>query len=146
MPSGLIEARQVPFDRLLALDGALFPAARPGFLANWISQPDSVALCAHEEGGLSGFGVIRPCRLGHKIGPLYAAGPRQAEALVLGLCRARGGGGPVFLDVPEPNPAALALAQSLGLTPAFETARMYHGPAPALETRRLFGVTSFELG
>ena len=37
------------------------------------------------------------------------------------------GGGEVFLDVPEPNREAVALAQSRGLAPVFETARMYTG-------------------
>ncbi len=34
----------------------------------------------------------------------------------------------------------------LGLSPVFETARMYTGPAPAIALDRIFGVTSFELG
>ena len=33
-----------------------------------------------------------------------------------------------------------------GLTPVFETARMYRGPAPALPLERIFGITTFELG
>ncbi len=32
------------------------------------------------------------------------------------------------------------------MTVGFETARMYTGPAPALPLRRIFGVTTFELG
>ena len=53
---------------------------------------------------------------------------------------------PLFLDVPEPNRAAVALAERHGMTPVFETARMYRGPAPAEPVERMFGVTSFELG
>jgi hypothetical protein len=52
----------------------------------------------------------------------------------------------VFLDVPEPNQPALGLAARYGLTPAFETARMYRGAAPALPLDRIYGITSFELG
>ena len=32
------------------------------------------------------------------------------------------------------------------MEPGFLTARMYAGPAPAIPLRRVFGVTSFELG
>jgi len=56
------------------------------------------------------------------------------------------GGGLVFIDVPEPNQSALGLAARYHLTPAFETARMYRGAAPALPLDRVYGITSFELG
>jgi len=52
----------------------------------------------------------------------------------------------VIIDVPEPNRAAFTLVERLSFTPAFETARMYTGPAPDIDRDRLFGVTSFELG
>jgi hypothetical protein len=52
----------------------------------------------------------------------------------------------IFLDVPEPNAAAVRLAEQLGLSPVFETARMSRGAAPEMDLSRIFGVTSFELG
>ena len=52
----------------------------------------------------------------------------------------------VFLDVPEPNREAMALAQDPGLAPMFETARMYTGPAPEIALDFVFGVSTFELG
>ena len=41
---------------------------------------------------------------------------------------------------------ALELAESLGLAPVFETARMYTGEIAKLALERVFGVTTFELG
>lgn len=145
VPGGLVDARTVPMSDLLELDAALFPAPRPGFLATWIAAPRSVALAAVEGGRVLGLGVVRPCREGFKIGPLYADGPDTAERLFLGL-GAAAGGGPLFLDVPEVNPQAVRLAERHGFTPMFETARMYSGPAPRLPLERLYGVTTFELG
>ncbi|HEY0833277.1 MAG TPA: GNAT family N-acetyltransferase [Azospirillum sp.] len=145
VPGGLVDARTVPMGALLDLDAALFPAPRPGFLAAWIGAPRSVALAAVDDGRVTGFGVVRPCREGFKIGPLYADDPATAERLFLGL-GASVGGGPVFLDTPEVNPEAVRLAERFGLTPMFETARMYNGPAPRLPLDRLYGVTTFELG
>ncbi len=98
---------------------------------------------------LIGYGVIRPCRNGHKIGPLFAENRQAAEALLSALLAGSGigdGSGAVFLDVPEPNQASVELAQDLGLAPVFETARMYTGRAPAIAIGKIFGVTSFELG
>ena len=48
--------------------------------------------------------------------------------------------------MPDFNEPAIALAEQLGLKPAFETARMYTGPDPAIDRAGLFGVTSLELG
>ena len=67
------------------------------------------------------------------------------EAVFTALVSA-GGGGDVFLDVPDVNREAVALAQSHGLAPVFETARMYTGTIRPLRLERVFGVTTFELG
>ena len=142
---GLRDARDVPFEQLLALDARMFPVPRPGFLAGWIGLPESRALADVEDGELRGLGVRRRCGNGHKIGPLYATDRATAERVFDGLSDGIGGE-PVFLDVPEPNTEAVALAERRGLAPAFETARMYTGPAPAIDLPRLYGVTTFELG
>ena len=94
---------------------------------------------------MAGWGVIRPCRNGLKIGPLVADDRATAEA-VLSALLARVGGGEIFLDVPGINVEAIALAQDFGLAPVFETARMYTGAIAPLRLERVFGVTSFELG
>jgi hypothetical protein len=96
-------------------------------------------------GRLAGWGVIRPCRKGFKIGPLVADDRATAEAVFAALA-ARAGGGEIFLDVPGINREAIALAEDFGLAPVFETARMYTGAIPPLRLERVFGVTSFELG
>jgi hypothetical protein len=89
--------------------------------------------------------VIRPCRRGHKIGPLVAENRAAAETVLSALV-ARAGGSEIFLDVPGINREAIALAQSVGLSPVFETARMYTGAICTLSLERVFGVTTFELG
>ena len=134
-------------DRVEALDRRCFPAARRAFLSEWIGGPDHVALTAPSGGALAGYGVIRPCRTGHKIGPLFAETDGAASALVRALIARRAGPrGEVFLDVPEPNAPAVDLARGLGLAPVFETARMYTGPAPDIALDRVYGITTFELG
>jgi hypothetical protein len=144
-PAGLVELRAVPFDQLLVYDRPLFPARRAAFLAAWVGMPEAVGLAALRDGALAGIGMARPCRDGWKVGPLFADGEAIAEALFVGL-GARLPGGPIFLDVPEVNPAAMRLAERHGLAPAFETARMYTGPAPAIDLARVYGITTFELG
>jgi hypothetical protein len=65
---------------------------------------------------------------------------------LLGALAANVPGQVLTLDVPEPNPAAVALAERRGMTSVFETARMYTKEPPALPIEQVFGVTSFELG
>lgn len=135
----------VPWDAVLAFDAACFPAERAAFLAGWVSAPGHAALALLRDGALAGFGVIRPSVDGRKVGPLFALDGEAAAALFDALA-ATPGDGPVFLDVPEPNAAAVDLARSRGLAPAFETARMYTGPVRPMRDDRVFGITSFELG
>jgi len=144
-PLGVIALTEVPLAAVEAYDATVFPAPRPAFLRGWIGSPGHVGRAIMRDGRLAGWGVIRPCRKGRKIGPLVADDRATAE-LVLSALLASVGGGEIFLDVPAINREAVSLAQSLGLTPVFETARMYTGAIPPLRLERVFGVTTFELG
>jgi len=123
----------------------LFPAPRPAFLSAWLAMPNARALQLIENDEPAGCGVIRRCHAGHKIGPLFAPSGEAARSLLAGLIEGCEGD-EVFLDVPETNPAAVALARDLGLAPVFETARMYKGVTPDLDLSKVFGITTFELG
>jgi Acetyltransferase (GNAT) domain len=117
---------EVSFDLIARDDATVFPAARPTFLYTWISAPGHIGRALIRDGLLVAWGVIRPCRTGRKIGPLIADDRDAAEAMFAALVGPAGG--QVFLDVPQPNDAAVALATAHGFAPVFETARMYSGP------------------
>jgi ribosomal protein S18 acetylase RimI-like enzyme len=144
-PPGLTELAAVPIGEILRYDETAFPAPRAEFLKSWISQPGSVALGVVDGRRLEGYGVLRACREGFKIGPLFADDEKTADRLAAGLM-AHAPGAPVFLDTPEANPGALALAARYAMAPVFETARMLKNGAPAMQVERCFGVTTFELG
>ncbi|WP_315834966.1 GNAT family N-acetyltransferase [Bradyrhizobium prioriisuperbiae] len=143
--AGVIPLTELPLATVEASDAMVFPASRTAFLRGWINAPGHIGCALVRDGELAGWGVIRPCRRGHKIGPLVADSRGAAET-VLSALLARAGGGEIFLDIPGTNRDAIALAQDLGLAPVFETARMYTGKIPSLRLDRLFGVTTFELG
>ncbi len=144
-PGGTVELASLPWDQVHAYDAAHFPAPRPDFLRAWLAYPGASALGMLSGDELAGYGVLRPCAQGHKIGPLFAAGPGRAMTLYLALA-ARAPGATVYLDAPQNNPHAVALAQGLGMEPVFETARMYKNGRPAWPSEEIFGITSFELG
>jgi hypothetical protein len=143
---GAVPLEALPAGTVAAFDAAVTGYGRPRFLAAWTApRPTRRGLALLRDGRLLGWGVIRACVEGSKIGPLQAVDADAARALAhalsgLGLPQ------PVSIDAPEPNGAAVALAGALGLAPAFETARMWRGPAPAEDLDRTFGVATLELG
>jgi ribosomal protein S18 acetylase RimI-like enzyme len=136
----------VSFDEICAYEGRLFPVGRRRFLECWIRMPESKALAVMENGAIAGYGVIRRCRRGYKIGPLFADTEDIANRLFQGLYTNIEKGEPVYLDVPEVNFAAVSLADRYNMRKVFETARMYTGEPPHISMDHIFGVTTFELG
>jgi len=127
------------FEQLLALATAVSPAGRPAYLQAWLNQKQARVLS-----GPDCLVVARPCHTGHKIGPLIAPDALIARQLLETICADLSG--PIFLDVPESNTAAMQMVRELGMTAQFECARMYTGEVPAFAVDRWFGVTTFELG
>jgi hypothetical protein len=142
---GTISLAEVPFEIIEADDQTVFPTARSAFLHAWIQAPRHVGRALLRRGRLCAWGVIRPCRHGFKVGPLVADDSASA-AIVLDALAAEAAGEDMFLDVPQINTAAVGIARAKGLSPIFETARMYKGPVRPLQVDRVFGVTTFELG
>jgi len=142
----VIELSQVPFSIVTAYDCEVFGFSRESFLKCWISRPGTTALGIVKDGGLSAYGVIRACRQGFKIGPLFADNPEFARALFEALTRDVKMGLQVYLDTPERNAESVILARSYGMTEIFRTTRMYNKQEPPLPLDKWFGVTSFELG
>lgn len=142
----LVSSQDVPFEELLAYDTAHFPVERRVFLEKWIHQPEATALVKlDKDEKISGYGVIRKCYEGYKIGPIFADTPDIANEIFEGLT-APIPGEVIFYDTPEPNTAAVRMAQERSMVEVFGTARMYTKMAPALPLNEIFGVTTFELG
>ena len=144
-PDGLVSISDVPVRAVVRYDAGIFPADRSPFLETWLRMPGASGLAALRDGSLTGYAIARPCRTGFKVGPLFADDEATAERLLGGLVGAIGGQ-PFFLDIPEPNDAAERLVERFGMSPVFETARMYTGEQPPEPVDRIFGVTTFELG
>ena len=130
----------------LALDRAVTGFDRSAFMRGWLcGDPDRVARILVRDGRVTALGVRRPCVSGAKIGPLLAEGRADAAAMLDGL--AHGAGTDRFsIDVPAANPAAMAVVEARGLSPEFETARMWRGPAPLQDLGRTYGIGTLELG
>jgi GNAT superfamily N-acetyltransferase len=144
-PADLIDLWSVPFEEITRYDSGIFPAMRPNFLRHWIRQPKGVTLGSWQKDRLTGYGILRACRNGFKVGPLFADDARIADILLQGLA-SRVPGEAIFLDTPDANPDAIELARKRGMHPVFETARMYTQGSPNERIGQCYGVTTLELG
>ncbi|MGA9382717.1 MAG: GNAT family N-acetyltransferase [Phormidium sp.] len=141
----ILPLSDVAIEKLLNYDRQCFPTPRPKFLNKWINQPENAAFGFLKDDNLSGYGVIRKCRNGFKIGPLFAEDLEIAESLFLALIN-NAQNYPVFLDTPDANSPAISLAQKYSMQPVFECVRMYTRGLPDFDISRVFGVTTLELG
>ena len=131
---------------LMKLDENVHGYRRNPLLKAWLTDSNTRHSVVQEsQGSITGYGTVRQCQQGHKIGPLIADSAKNAQSLLANLISLTQDGD-IVLDVPEPNTQAIELAGCAGLEPTFETARMYKGLKPQADLQRLFGVTSFELG
>jgi hypothetical protein len=143
--SRVIALSMADFDDIENFDRTFVPAPRTAFLEGWLGQTEAHIAGIREGGWIVAYGVARRCRVGFKIGPLFAERADLA-ADVLGDLMASIAGQQVQIDVPEPNAPALDIVNSFDLSMSFGCVRLYHGPDPKLPVERIFGVTSLEFG
>lgn len=141
----LIPLADIAIEKIINYDRQYFPTPRPQFLQKWINQPENTALGFVKNDDLFGYGVLRKCRNGYKIGPLFAEDIEIAETLFLGLIN-NAQNQPIFLDIPDTNTQGIFLAQKYTMQPVFECVRMYTKGRPKIDINKVFGVTTLELG
>jgi GNAT superfamily N-acetyltransferase len=137
-------ASRARFEDLVGFDAARHFGPRPGFLREWVAGDGREAIITVDDQRITGFAASRRTTNGHRIGPVFAERTDLAEALILDLAARIEG--PVSIDLPQPNRAAVELLTALGMSRSFETTRMYRGQPPALPLDQIYGITSLELG
>jgi GNAT superfamily N-acetyltransferase len=141
----IVDAKLLPFADIADYDAKFFPASRDAFLSLWISHAAHISRIAIRDDQIVGFAVARPSHHGFRVGPFYASDSGIARALLAEISREIPLG-PLVIDIPEPNTAAVQLAQSCGMIPSFFTARMYIGDVTHPEFSHFYGITTYELG
>lgn len=142
----IVDLNTIPFSEIEAFDRQFFPAPRSKFLKCWVHQIDHYGCGYLLKEKLEGYGVIRKCFLGYKIGPLYASSLPVAKALFETLS-SKAAAGPIYLDIPEPNKWAKSLVKDFKMKPKFEVMRMYRNGMPKINLLDgVYGITTCELG
>jgi len=141
----ITKIKPLDFKDVNRFDKKYFGFDRKVFLKGWLNMDKSQSLKYCESGKITGYGVIRKCQTGYKIGPLFAENYEIADELYKGLTNFAVGE-QVFLDIPEINKDGMKLAKKYGMKECFGCARMYFGKPPSLPYDQIFSVTTFELG
>jgi len=144
--SSMQSPSNIHFASMQEYDARHFGCSRANFLYHWLRQEQAFVRVSMHDSTIQGYGVIRKCHSGYKIGPLFADNPGIAESILHALLSAVPEGSDFYLDIPENNPEARRLCEEHAMSPVFETARMYKGTKPCLPLSNIFGITSFELG
>ncbi|EDX85920.1 acetyltransferase, GNAT family [Synechococcus sp. PCC 7335] len=142
----LVSLSSIPIKEINDYDKSIFLYERADFLRCWLSSSQHITVGLIHDSKLSGYGVLRPCQQGYKIGPLFADTPQFAEEIFLSLTAHVNSDQPFYLDIPSVNTAAVELVKKYRMTSVFETARMYTQTPPELPLNKIFGITTFELG
>ena len=133
------------FEKLFEYDITCFGYKRQEFLKNWFAMPQSNSFKYSEDNQIMGYAVIRKVDKGYKIGPLFANNNQIAEELYKS-CLDTASGDLVYLDIPTVNSEAVNLVNKYDAKYVFECARMYYNQAPKIDTDKIYGITTFELG
>jgi GNAT superfamily N-acetyltransferase len=140
--------QQSDFHSVHDMDTRCFPGERTQVLLPWIKQPNAYTLVAtdrNQPDPLLGWGTIRPCLVGWKIGPLQAESLDVAESLIHALAK-KSQATSIMIDVPDNNPSMTELCRNHQMQEIFGCVRMYLGPPPTLQTENLYAILSLEIG
>jgi len=130
------------FQAICDYDVHCFPAKRDVFLKYWLNHP---TLMYVKDQHIMGYGVIRPCFEGYKIGPLFADNEEIADILLSHLLT-YAKGQPVMLAIPEYQQMLKAWIIKYQMKKVFSVARMYRGNPLKMDLNRVYAITSYELG
>ncbi len=119
-------------------------------LSELLFKPDTKGLLFVVDDIIKGFGMIRRCVRGFRIGSLVADTPEIAQALIAELF-VFAQGESVFIDVPDSTPESVSLLNAFNATrePLEDTIMMIKGSGYSdylHQRERLYGLFSLEIG
>lgn len=137
---GAVRVGREHLDAIALYDSTAFPAQRRKFLSHWLFASGHEAYVRIVDGSITGYGVVRPAPLRHRIGPLVASTSEDASVLFDALTSDVD---EVSVFAPEHGGAFL---EGRGLKEEFRVLRMYTGAEPRVRAERVFATASLELG
>jgi hypothetical protein len=141
-------------DKMLQLmvkyDTSLWGSSRHEMFNTMLMQPESYAFVTFNQktGAINGYGVIRPCIKGYRIGPIYCEDKESAKLLTEILTAQIPSGSKIIFDIPDKNTFSHLFAEYFNLTAASEvdTKAMFKGEPHDGREEICYGVASLEIG
>jgi len=141
----IYSVHEMDFRMLLQYDEDIFGFPREAFLKAWLETPVMESVCLLKEGRIQGWGALRRCRRGWRLGPVFAETYGFAEEIVRHLAMKTYTEW-VYMDIPEDNVPAIKLAFALGMTPFGARLKMAKGKGYDESLDRVFGFTTQDCG
>jgi GNAT superfamily N-acetyltransferase len=138
------------YHKLLKYDARIWGSSRESFLKSVLQQAESYAFISFDEktGEINGYGVIRPCMVGYRVGPIYSDSPESAKTLTRVLLAQVPSDSQIIFDIPNTNTFSHMFATFFGLDRVKEvdTLAMFKGDIPNLKESKCYGTASLEIG
>lgn len=118
---------------------------KEAFLSSWFrsGRHRTTYLLRDAKGPIEAMATIRSCQSGAKVGPLIATDESKALAMLRHVAADRETD--LIIDVPSTSVGLETICIREGLSPGFNTARMYRGHSKA-PTSEFYAVATLELG
>ncbi|TLY46480.1 MAG: GNAT family N-acetyltransferase [Gammaproteobacteria bacterium] len=148
--TNLKQLNSIPIESIIEYDQSIFSVSRKKLLAKFIQNENIVGFASTDDSGqITGFGLIRPCINGYRIGPLYADHIGNAQKLFQTLLN--NVNSTVFIDAPSHNPHIEQFASYFNLERVSkeDTAAMFRREVPdSLRTNnhKNYAICSLEVG
>ncbi|MBX9704429.1 MAG: GNAT family N-acetyltransferase, partial [Silvanigrellaceae bacterium] len=128
-------------------DKTIFGASRKKLLTEVLKLSCVHSVLLDNEGQVTGFGLIRPCRDGYRVGPLFADTPEQAKQIFSYLIKMVDED-KIIVDIPQKNPFSNLFVEYFGLKAISEgeTNAMLKGENIEQNFDKNYGVFSLEIG
>ena len=135
---------------IMECDQNIYPVLRENLFTAMMKDPNIVGYIIQEHGEMAGFGFIRPCNGGYRIGPLVANKKIHAKHLILKLAHLKEKTITV-IDSPSINSNMISIAKEIGLSRSSkdDTHLMFKGSIsnkPPGNSDRHYAVFSLEIG
>jgi hypothetical protein len=135
---------------IIKYDRKIFAASREKILCASQNYSDIKGFFVKVDNQIKGYGLIRPCISGLRIGPLFADNLEIAKCILAALLE-RAGSESVIIDMPEVNDTGrdLMLIFNANRDEIFDTVVMLKGgffSENELDMRKNYGIFSLEIG
>ncbi|KAG2179122.1 hypothetical protein INT43_001972 [Umbelopsis isabellina] len=154
----------VPIDQINDLEFRYNGFIRPKFIQNWVefhSQSEKLGRFGYaimDHGRLVGYGCARAATTSFRVGPIFAESLDIAKALLYKLATSVKETMDASNDIPPSinpnfevdicaaNPQAVSFYESLGMSNALPTKRMWKGQPPKVDIDGIYALSTLELG